>query len=430
MRVQIKRSRGFRGEIPIPPDKSISHRAAIIGSLASGTSIIKNFNAVGDCSATLNCLQMLGVNMSREKEGEIRIEGKNLFGFQEPQNTLDAQNSGTTARLLLGLLSGQNFNSVLNGDASLQKRPMKRVVKPLRKMGAKIEGRNDADYLPIEVVGMSLKGIEYRLPVPSAQLKSAVILAGLLSEGETKIEEVIPSRDHTERMLRYLGAKIQSGNGIIRVQGKKKIKGHKITIPGDISSACFFIAAALLAEGSEITLPDVGINPTRTGFLNIVKRMGSDVKIQEVREICSERVANLSVNSSELRGVEIKSEEIPSLIDEIPLIALLATQARGKTEIHGACELRVKESDRIRAIVLNFRKMGMDIQEKSDGFIVEGPQKLKGATVESQGDHRIAMTLAVAGLVAEGVTEVKDFECHKISFPSFYALLNLWQTNG
>lgn len=414
----------------IPADKSISHRAAIIGSLALGVTEIKNFSSAADCSATLNCLQMIGVEVKKNKENEVSLNGKDLFGYREPENTLDAQNSGTTARLLLGLLSGQNFFSIINGDSSLRARPMKRVVDPLRKMGARIEGRNDACHLPLAVKGQSLKGIKFKLPLPSAQLKSAVILAGLLSEGETEINEPVPSRDHTERMLHYLGVKIKKDKKAIRIQGRNKFKAKKIIVPGDFSSACYFISAALLAEDSEIVLLDTGINPTRIGFLKAAERMGGNIHTHEKKESCNEPLATLSVSTSELKGIKIKTEEIPVLIDEIPLIALLATQAKGVTEVYGASELRVKESDRIRAVAVNFRRMGIDLEEKEDGFIIEGPQRLKGASVESFGDHRIAMTMAIAGLVAEGETEIRDFDCFGISFPDFYSILKKWQNDG
>ena len=430
MKTRIQRSRGFKGEIRIPADKSISHRAAIIGSLASGRTQIKNFSSAADCSATLKCLQMIGVEVKKNKQNEVLLTGKNLFGYREPENTLDAQNSGTTARLLLGLLSGQSFFSVISGDSSLRTRPMKRVIDPLRKMGARIEGRNDAYHLPLTVKGQSLKRIKFKLPLPSAQLKSAVILAGLLSEGETEINEPVTSRDHTERMLDYLGAEIKKDKKVIRIQGKNKFKAKKIIVSGDFSSACFFVAAALLAEDSEIIIPDIGINPTRIGFLKAAERMGGNINVHEKKERCNEPLATLSVSTSDLKGIKIKTEEIPVLIDEIPLIALLATQANGITEVHGASELRVKESDRIRAIVVNFRRMGVDLEEKEDGFIIEGPQRLKGASVESFGDHRIAMTMAIAGLVADGETEIRDFDCFGISFPDFYSLLRRWQKNG
>ena len=430
MKTTIRRSRGFKGEIRIPADKSISHRAAIIGSLALGGMQIKNFSSAADCSATLKCLQMIGVEAKKNKENEVSFTGKNLFGYREPENTLDAQNSGTTARLLLGLLSGQSFLSVINGDSSLQTRPMKRVVDPLRKMGARIEGKNDAYHLPLTIKGQSLKRIKFKLPLPSAQLKSAVILAGLLSEGKTEINEPVPSRDHTERMLDYLGAEIKKDKKVIRIQGRNKFKAKKIIVPGDFSSACFFVTAALLAKDSEIIIPDIGINPTRIGFLKAAERMGGNINVHEKKERCNEPLANLSVSTSNLKGIKIKTEEIPVLIDEIPLIALLATQANGVTEVHGASELRVKESDRIRAIVVNFRRMGVTLEEKEDGFIIEGPQRLKGASVESFGDHRIAMTMAIAGLVADGETEIRGFDCFEISFPDFHSLLRRWQDNG
>ncbi|MFC2170089.1 3-phosphoshikimate 1-carboxyvinyltransferase [Acidobacteriota bacterium] len=430
MKTLLRRSNGYKGVLSIPPDKSISHRAAIMGSLASGDTIIKNPSFSEDCSSTLNCLQMLGTDILRTEEKELILKGKNLFDFTEPKDILNAQNSGTTARLLMGLLSGQNIFSVISGDPSLQNRPMKRVVSPLRKMGARIEGRRNASNLPIGIQGQNLNGIKFELPVPSAQLKSAIILAGLLSNGDTEILEPIPTRDHTERMLKFLGAPIERAGNVVKVQGRKYFSGQQIIIPGDFSSACFFIAAALIVDNSEIIIPNAGVNPTRTGFLRSVKKMGAIVHVDEKKMVCHEPTAVISASTSELEGIEINPEEIPSIIDEIPLLALLATQAMGKTEVSGAAELRVKESDRIQAIVSNLRKMGVEIEEKEDGFIIEGPQKLKGAVVDSFGDHRIAMTMAIAGLVAEGVTKIDNFECHRISFHDFDRLLAQWVDNG
>lgn len=429
MKVCVKKSKGFKGEIPVPGDKSISHRAAFIGALASGVTEISNFLEAEDCLATLDSLQRLGVEVKRKKGHKIRIKGKSLFGFSEPETILKVENSGTTARFLLGMLSGQNFFSVITGDSSLQKRPMKRIVEPLRRMGAWIEGRNNGNHLPLAVRGQNLKEIKYKIPIPSSQLKSAVILASLLSEGNSEIKEPIPSRDHTERMLDYVGADIKKENNLIQIYGKKKFKGQKITIPGDFSSASFFITAATVVENSRVILSDVGINPTRTGFLKILKKMGGKVDIQEKKRVSQEPVGTVIVSSSSLKGVEIKAEEIPTLIDEIPLIALLATQAKGKTIITGASELRVKESDRIAALVRNLRKMEVKIEEMKDGFIIEGVQRLKGASVQSFGDHRMAMAMAVAGLVAEGETEIEDFASHKVSFPNFYSILKRWK-NG
>lgn len=429
MKAVVKRSKGFRGEILVPQDKSICHRAAFIGALASGSTEIANFLDADDCLATLRCLQKLGVEVAREKDHRTTIKGKNLFGFREPRTILDTQNSGTTARFLLGLLSGQNFFSVVTGDSSLRRRPMKRVVEPLRQMGALIDGRDRGNHLPLAVRGQRLNGMKHRLSVPSAQLKSALILASLLSEGESEIEEPIPSRDHTERMLDYLGAAIKKENNLIKIHGRRTFEGQKIIIPGDFSSASFFITAATLIENSNVVLPDVGINPTRTGFMNILLKMGGRINIHDEKTVCNEPVGTLVVSSSSLKGKEIQSDEIPTLIDEIPLIALLAAQAKGKTIIRGASELRVKESDRIAALACNFKKMGLEIEEMEDGFRIEGPQTLRGASLQSFGDHRMAMAMAVAGLIAEGETEIEDFACHNISFPNFYSLLKKWE-NG
>lgn len=413
----------------IPGDKSVSHRAAFISSMASGSCEITNFLFAADCLATLRCLQNIGVELNRKKDNRIIIKGKNLYGFREPEAALDAENSGTTARFLLGLLSGQEFFSVINGDSSLQKRPMKRVVDPLRKMGAQIEGRSGLNNLPLAVKGQKLKGIKYKIPVPSAQLKTALIFAALLAQGMTEIEEPLPSRDHTERMLDYFEAALKKENGRIQIQGRKKFKSRKIIIPGDISSASFFITAASLIENSSIILPNLGLNPTRTGFLSVLKRMAGKISIHQEKTFHHEPAGTLAVSSSSLKGTEIKPQEIPALIDEIPLITLLGIKAKGKTVIRGASELRVKESDRIKAVVINFRKMGVEIEEMKDGLIVEGPQQLKGASLQSFGDHRIAMAMAVAGLMAEGETEIEDFSCHKVSFPKFYSLLRKWE-NG
>lgn len=429
MKAVIKRSQGFRGEIRVPGDKSICHRAALIGALGSGFTEIVNFLEADDCLATIVCLQKLGVEIFKEKGHRTIIKGKNLFGFRESETVLDAQNSGTTARFLLGLLSGQSFFSVVTGDASLRQRPMKRVVDPLRRMGAVIDGRKDGDHLPLAVRGQTLRGLSHRLSVPSAQLKSALILASLLCEGEAEIEEPIPSRDHTERMLDYFGAGIKREKNLIRIHGRKTFQGKKILVPGDFSSASFFIAAAVLVENSSLMLPDVGINPTRTGLLRILMKMGGQIRIQDKDTICQEPVGTLIVSSSRLKGVRIAGDEIPALIDEIPLIAILAAQAEGTTSVEGASELRVKESDRIAAVVGNLRKMGVNIEEREDGFVLEGPQRLKGTTVHSHGDHRVAMAMAVAGLVAEGETEIEGFSCFRTSFPQFYALIRKWK-NG
>ncbi|MCP2520628.1 3-phosphoshikimate 1-carboxyvinyltransferase [Candidatus Aminicenantes bacterium AC-335-A11] len=426
MKVRIKKSKGFKGTIKITSDKSISHRAVFIASLASGISEIENFLFAEDCITTLKCLEKLGVKL-KIRSDKVTVQGKELYNFNEPYSILNAKNSGTTARFLIGILSGQNFFSIIDGDSSLRNRPMKRVVEPLRKMGAWIEGRNNSENLPIAIRGKELKGIKYKLPIPSAQLKSALIFAGLLSKDETEILEPIPSRDHTERLLSYFGAPIKKENGVIKVKGGNIFPSQKISVPGDFSSASFFITSALLIENSEIIIPDVGLNPTRTGFIRVLKRMGANIKINDERLLCNEPVGTISISPSSLIGTSIEQDEIPSLIDEIPLLMLLATQAKGKTTLKGASELRVKESDRLGVMAENLRKMGVEMEEKEDGFIIEGPQRLKGTRVSSRGDHRIAMTMAIAGLIAEGITEIEDFECYKISFPDFYRLLKNWQ---
>jgi len=426
MMAVVRKGRGFKGEIKIPGDKSISHRALLIASLASGRTEIENLLPAKDCLATVSCLRKMGVEIEMSG-GRVKVEGKGLFGFEEPREVLDAENSGTTARLLLGILVGQGFFSVLTGDSSLRKRPMGRVVDPLRRMGAQIDGREGGDKLPLGIRGGDLKGVRYRLPLPSAQVKSALILAGLLSDGMTEIEEPIPSRDHTERMLKYFGADIERRNEVISVLGKRGFSAQRVVVPGDFSSASFFITAALLVEGSEIVLPDVGVNPTRIGFLKVVERMGARIALSEERTVSGEPVATISVSTSPLRGVKIEKEEVPTLIDEIPLVALLATQAKGRTVISGASELRVKESDRLSTLAFNLRRMGVELEEREDGLIVEGPQRLNGGSVRSFGDHRIAMTLAIGGLIAEGETEIEGFECYKISFPNFYSLLKGWE---
>ena len=427
MKVLIEKSRGFIGEISVPSDKSISHRAAFFGALASNELKIKNMNMAEDCSSTLSCLSKIGVEIKKVAENEIIISGKNLFGFKEPGEVLNAGNSGTTARFLLGLLSGQDFFSVIDGDQSLRGRPMKRIADPLQMMGARIFGREGGNKLPIAVLGNNLVGISYPMPIPSAQLKTAVILSGFLSNGDTVIQERIPSRDHTERMLVYFNAPIKVENNEISIEGRKHFEAGDIQIPGDFSSACFFIAAALLVKDSRVLLPDVGVNPTRTGFLQLVRKMGGHIEVNDQHLDCNEPRGTLEVQTSDLVGTEVLAEDVPSLIDEIPLVGLLATQAQGTTIVSGASELRVKESDRIGSICANLRAMGVVLEEKDDGFIIEGPQRLTGGRINSFGDHRIAMTMAIAGLLAEGSTEIDGFECFKISFPGFYDALRTWQ---
>jgi len=405
--------------ISVPGDKSISHRSLILGSIAQGETRIYNFLDSLDCLKTFECMQALGAEIDLGKDNFIKIKGKGLYGLQEPKDILDVGNSGTTIRLLTGLLSGQNFYSVLNGDNSIRRRPMKRVAQPLRLMGADIWGRENGQLTPLSIKGARLNPLRYTLPVASAQVKSALLLAGLYATGETVIKEPLPSRDHTERMLEIMQADIKNFPLEIKIKGGKELKGTDIFIPGDISSAAYFIAAASMLRDSQIIIKHVGVNPTRTGIIKILKKMGARINILNYQTKSNEPQADLKIEYSELKGIEIRKEEVPLLIDELPLVAVVATQAQGKTVVSGAKELRIKETDRIKAIVNELKKMGADIEEKEDGFIVTGPSRLKGAVCESYNDHRIAMSLAVAALLAEGKTVIKNSECIDISFPGF-----------
>ena len=419
MELVIEKIKKLKGNISVPGDKSISHRSLILGSIAQGETRIYNFLNSLDCLKTLECMQALGAEIKLGKDNSVKIKGKGLYGLQEPKDILDVGNSGTTIRLLTGLLSGQNFYSVLNGDNSIRRRPMKRVTQPLRLMGADIWGRKDGQFAPLNVRGNKLIPLHYTLPVASAQVKTALLLAGLYTAGETVIKEPLPTRDHTERMLEIMQADIKNSPLEIKIKGEKQLKGTDIFIPGDISSAAYFVAAASMLRDSQIIIKHVGVNPTRTGIIEILNKMGAKINILNYQIKSNEPQADLKIEYSELKGMEIKEEMMPFLIDELPLIAVVATQAQGKTVVSGARELRVKETDRIKAIVSELKKMGADIEEKEDGFIVTGPSKLKGAVCESYNDHRIAMSLAVAALLAEGKTVIKNSECIDISFPGF-----------
>ena len=419
MELVIEKINQLKGNISVPGDKSISHRSLILGSIAQGETRIYNFLNSLDCLQTLECMQSLGAEIELGEDNFIKIKGKGLYGLQEPKDMLEVGNSGTTIRLLAGLLSGQNFYSVLNGDHSIRKRPMKRVVQPLRLMGADIWGREDGQLAPLSIKGSLLNPLQYTLPVASAQVKSALLLAGLYATGETIIKEPLPTRDHTERMLSLMEADIMISHQEIIIIGGKYLKGTDLFIPGDISSAAYFIAAASILKDSKIVISQVGVNPTRTGIIKILKKMGAKINILNYQIKSNEPQADLEIEYSELKGIEIMPEEVPFLIDELPLIALVATQAQGKTIVSGAKELRVKETDRLKAIVSELKKMGANIKEKEDGFIVVGPSKLQGAACESYHDHRIAMSLAIAALLAEGKTVIKNSECIDISFPGF-----------
>jgi len=415
----LERINKLKGDISVPGDKSISHRSLILGSIAQGETRIYNFLNSLDCLSTLECMRTLGVEIKRGSNNSIKIKGKGLYGLEEPKDILDVGNSGTAVRLLAGLISGQKFYSVLNGDDSIRKRPMKRVVEPLRLMGANIWGREDGELTPLSIKGSRLNPLCYTLPVASAQVKSALLLAGLYIKGETVIKEPLPTRDHTERMLKIMQADIKISPLEIKIRGGRELKGTDIFVPGDISSAAYFIIAASMLKGSQVIIKQVGFNPTRIGIIEILNKMGAKIDILNYQIKSNEPRADLKIEYSELKGVEIGKENIPFLIDELPLIAVLATQAQGETVVSGAKELRVKETDRIKAIVNELRKMGANIKEKEDGFIVKGPSKLHSAVCNSYNDHRIAMSLAVAALLAEGKTIIKNSECIDISFPGF-----------
>jgi len=422
MNINISKKGPLKGKIIPPPDKSISHRIVFFASLAEGESNIKNFLIAHDPLSTVNILRSLGIEIEiNTRQKEIIIKGKGLHGLKEPEDVLNCENSGTTIRLSAGLLAGQNFFSVLTGDASLRRRPLKRVITPLRMMGAKLKARAEDTLAPLAIKGGNLKGIYYKTPIASAQVKSSIILAALYAEGKTIIEEPFKSRDHTERILPTMGADIRTDGLKITVNPIEKLNPIEMNIPADFSSAAFFIVAAVIVPGSELLIENVGINPTRTGLLNILKRMGADIEIMNKRVIYGEPVADLLCRySGTLIATNVFSEEIPKSIDEFPILAVAATQAEGITTIRGASELRVKESDRISSIVTELRKMGVEIEEYPDGMSIKGPVKLKGKKLKTYGDHRIAMALSVAALVASDITAIEDYSSVKISYPNFY----------
>lgn len=410
------------GEITPPGDKSISHRAVILSSLADGLSTIKGFLRSEDTISTLNAFKNMGVDSTLTSD-LLEINGVGIHGLRESYTTIDAGNSGTTARLLMGLLSGQKFSSALTGDKYLRKRPMRRVVDPLKLMGAKITGDNNANNLPLLIKGQQLSAIKYELPVASAQVKSALILAGLYAEGETEIIDPWKTRDHTERMLKHFEFPLNIIDNTIYVTPVENLKSSELIIPSDISSAAFFIVAALINKGSEITINNVGLNSARTGVLDLLSRMGGSIEIQNQREECGEDVGNLVVKSSELRGIVIKGEDIPRAIDELPVIIAAACFAEGRTVISDAKELRVKETDRIKAVTSEFSKLGADITEFDDGVVINGNQELRGNICDSWGDHRIAMSVAIAATMSVGETSINNPECVNISYPEFFDTL-------
>lgn len=424
--IMVKPGARLVGECRVPGDKSVSHRAALLGAIAEGPSEIENFLFGADCLSTLNCLRSMGVEI-RQEGGRIRIEGRGLRGLEEPEDVLDAGNSGTTMRLLLGILAGQNFFSVITGDGSLKKRPMGRVVKPLLQMGAQIWGRASGLQAPLAIMGRGqLMPLSYRLPVPSAQVKSALLLAGLYACGDTTVLQPVPCRDHTERLMKAFGVSLRVDvEGSVHIAGGGLLQGQQVQVPGDISAAAFLIVAATILPGSDILIRDVGINPTRTGVLDVLGLMGADCVVLNERCWSGEPVADLRVRSSCLRGVEIGGELVPRLIDEVPIIAVAAAMAEGATVIRDAAELRVKETDRIEAIVCELSKLGVELIGLPDGLSINGGKALAGVAASSWSDHRLAMSLAVAGLAAAtGTTVVSNAGCIDVSFPGFTNLLS------
>jgi 3-phosphoshikimate 1-carboxyvinyltransferase len=432
----IRGACGLKGEIKLPGDKSIAHRAAIISSLAPGKTVISNFPANQDCLSTLKVLRKLGVKIIRNSTGTITVFGKGLYGLAGPKSPVFIGESGTTCRLVLGVLAAQNFNTKLIAAKSLSGRPMLRVNMPLRLMGAKITARTNPltskkeEYLPIVICGGSLKAITYKMPLPSAQVKSAILLAGLYACGRTTVIEKISTRDHTERMLKAFKAdiKVKKDNIVIK-GGGALISPGRIYIPGDISSASFFITAAAILPNSRVLIRNVGLNPSRTGIINVLKRMGADIRLSARRSPITgkEPMGDVIVKSSSLRGTVVKRQEIPSLIDELPVLMVAACLAKGKTVFEGAAELRVKETDRIRSMQENLTSMGAHIKvERTAGcenIVIEGAKKLKGAKVRSFSDHRTAMSMVIAGLTASGITSVDNLDCINKSFPDFLSLL-------
>ncbi|MBI3611482.1 MAG: 3-phosphoshikimate 1-carboxyvinyltransferase [Nitrospirae bacterium] len=420
--IVVRESRGLQGTISVPGDKSVTHRAIILGSLARGTTVVKDYLSAEDCLHTASAFRLMGISIE-DKNGRLRIEGKGLHGLSEPATVLDLGNSGTGLRLLTGVLAGQDFFSVVTGDESLRRRPMRRVVDPLRRMGAEIEGREDGNRAPLAVRGRRLKGLTYALPVASAQVKSALLLAGLLADGRTVLTEPLPSRDHTERMFRGMGIPLEIEGNQLLLSPPSEFSGREIVVPGDFSSAAFFIVAATIVRNSELRIRDVGVNPTRIGLLEILAEMGAEIRFENRREFDHEPVADLIVRSRPLRAVRVKPESVPKTIDEFPILCVAATAAEGETVIRGAEELRMKESDRIRTVASELSKMGADLEELPDGLVIRGGRKLSGARCSSHGDHRIAMALAVAGLTASGETAVEGAEWIETSFPGFQSLL-------
>ena len=422
--MNIEKSTPLRGEISVPGDKSISHRAVMFGSLAKGTTEITNFLQGADCLSTISCFRQMGIEIDNQPD-RIVICGKGLRGLKNLNDTLDVGNSGTTIRLMSGILAGQSFDCTVTGDASIRKRPMKRIMTPLSMMNAAIDSINHNDCAPLQIRGRKLHGIHYVSPVASAQVKSCVLLAGMYADGATSVTEPILSRNHSELMLNYFGASVTSQGTTASILPDPVLEGRKVVVPGDISSAAYFIAAGLLVSGSEILVKNVGVNPTRNGLLKVCAAMGADITRLNGSTVSGEPTADLLVRHSSLHGTTVGGEIIPTLIDELPVIAVMAAFANGTTVIKDAAELKVKESDRIAVMTENLSRMGVDIEATKDGMVIHGGKPVHGAEINSHLDHRIAMSFAVAALAAEGITKIKDADCVRISYPNFYEDLKL-----
>lgn len=427
--MKLKKVNSLVGTVKIPGDKSISHRAVMFGSIANGKTEISNFLMGADCLSTVSCFKEMGVSIDI-RDGSVFVDGSGLYGLVEPSKILDVGNSGTTTRLMLGILAGTPFHSCIIGDESIAKRPMSRVTNPLRLMGAKIDGREDGQYTPISVRGGNLQGIRYESPVASAQVKSAILLAGLQTNHEaTTVVEPHKSRDHTERMLRAFGVEVEEDDNSATINGGQSLKATNIFVPGDISSAAFFLVAGAIVAKSEIVLKNVGVNPTRTGILDVLKMMGASMEIIMHEEQGFEPIADIVIKTSSLKGTTIGGDIIPKLIDEIPVIALLATQAEGETIIQDASELKVKETNRIDTVVGELTKIGATIKATDDGMIITGKTQLTGnATVSSHGDHRVGMMLAIASCITEEAIELEDAQAIDVSYPNFFEHLALLTT--
>jgi 3-phosphoshikimate 1-carboxyvinyltransferase len=420
---EIRPAARLRGTIAVPGDKSISHRAAMFNALAEGDATIHNFLPGEDCLSTLAVLRSLGVESTLDVSGDrpvLRIRGAGMDGLCEPADVLDCGNSGTTMRLMCGMLAGHSLHAVLTGDASLRARPMARVTEPLREMGARIDGREEGRFAPLSLRGGKLAGINYRMPVASAQVKSAILLAALFATSPTAIEEPQPTRDHTERMLAAMGARIEREGPAVRLTPGAALQPLSMRVPNDVSAAAFWIVAAVIHHDAELRLTGVGMNPTRTGIIDVLRSMGADLSIEEERQVAGEPVADIVARSSALRGVTIDGEMIPRLIDEVPVLAVAAAFAEGATEIRDAAELRVKESDRIASVVSELGALGVKISERADGMVIEGGSGVRGGHAHSFADHRLAMALAVAGLASREGVEVDGADAVGVSYPDFW----------